>query len=158
MERLELSTRIETSGSGEICRMILEALPQWFGIPESVVDFVEVADRSPSVIASTHGNDVGITTIVSHSPYAAEVYVMGVLPEYHRNGIGRVMLRAAEAMLARSGVEFLQVKTRSGSKPDVGYEKTRAFYLAYGFRPLEEFPDLWDADNPALLMVKTVRT
>jgi hypothetical protein len=53
-------------------------------------------------------------------------------------------------------VEFLQVKTRGPSKPDEGYDKTRAFYLAYGFRPLEEFPLLWDADNPALLMVKTI--
>ncbi len=136
--------------------MILDALPHWFGIPESVVDFVAMADRSPSVIASIRGNDVGIATILSHGPYAAEVYVMGVLPEYHRNGIGRIMLRTAEAMLARSGVEFLQVKTLSGSKPDVGYEKTRAFYQAYGFRPLEEFPNLWDSDNPALLMVKAV--
>jgi ribosomal protein S18 acetylase RimI-like enzyme len=156
MKPLEIGTRIETTGSGEICRTILEALPHWFGIPESVVDFAAVADRSPSVIASTHGNDVGIATIVTHSPFAAEVYVMGVLPEYHRNGIGRLMLRTAEAMLARSEVEFLQVKTRSGSKPDVGYEKTRAFYQAYGFRPLEEFPNLWDSDNPALLMVKTI--
>jgi len=47
------------------------------------------------------------------------------------------------------------VKTLAPSKPDVGYDKTRAFYLAYGFRPLEEFR-LWDADNPALQMIKAI--
>jgi GNAT superfamily N-acetyltransferase len=153
---LPLSTRIEETGSGRTCRTILEALPHWFGVPASVDDYVAVADRSPSVIASADGREVGIATVVSHSPYAAEVYVMGVLPEWHRRGVGRAMLRAAETRLASQGVEYLQVKTRGPSKPDAGYEETRAFYLAYGFRPLEEFPLLWDADNPALQMIKTV--
>jgi GNAT superfamily N-acetyltransferase len=153
---LRFTTRIQESGSGRICRSILDALPHWFGIPASVADYVAVADRSPSVIAATAEEDIGLTTLVSHGSYAAEVYVMGVLPDYHRHGVGRTMLQAAEARLARSGVEFLQVKTLSPAKPDDGYEKTRAFYLAYGFRPLHEFPLLWGADNPALLMVKTV--
>ena len=30
----------------------------------------------------------------------------------------------------------------------------RAFYLACGFRPLEEFPTLWGPENPALQLVK----
>jgi GNAT superfamily N-acetyltransferase len=153
---LPITTRLEESGSGRICRTILDSLPHWFGNPDSVADYVAVADRSPSVIAGADERDVGITTLVRHSRYAAEVYVMGVLPQYHRLGIGRAMLRAAEVQLATSGVEFLQVKTLSPSKHDVGYEHTRAFYLAYGFRPLEEFPLLWDSDNPALQMVKTI--
>jgi len=153
---LEFTLRIEESGSGTICRSILDALPHWFGLPASVEDFVAVADRSPSVVARTGERDVGIATLVSHGPFAAEVSVMGVLPEYHRRGVGRAMLRAAEARLAAAGVEFLQVKTLSPSRADAGYERTRAFYLAYGFRPLEEFPLLWDADNPALQMVKAV--
>ena len=54
------------------------------------------------------------------------------------------------------GVEFLQVKTLSGKHPDEGYKKTRAFYLADGFRPLEEFPNLWGLENPALQLIKVV--
>ncbi len=81
---------------------------------------------------------------------------MAVLAELHRRGIGRALLRHAEDMLAADGVEFLQVKTLAPSKPDDGYDKTRAFYLACGFRPLEEFRQLWDADNPALLMIKVI--
>jgi catechol 2,3-dioxygenase-like lactoylglutathione lyase family enzyme len=44
----------------------------------------------------------------------------------------------------------------SDRRPDEGYAKTRAFYRACGFRPLEEFPDLWDAQNPALQMIKSL--
>ena len=81
---------------------------------------------------------------------------MAIVPDYHRCGIGRTMLKHVEASLARAGVEFLQVKTLSATHPDEGYEKTRAFYVAYGFRPLEEFPDLWGPENPALQLVKVV--
>ena len=99
---------------------------------------------------------MGLLTLVRHSPYSAEVYVMGVLPDFHRQGIGQSLLQYAEAVLAIDGVEFLQVKTLGPSKPDAGYENTRAFYFRCGFRPLEEFPDLWDPDSPALQMIKVV--
>jgi ribosomal protein S18 acetylase RimI-like enzyme len=96
-------------------------------------------------------------TLVRHSEYAAEVYVMAVLPQLHRRGIGSHLLEHAEWSLAADGVEFLQVKTLSPSKPDDGYARTRAFYVAKGFRALEEFPDLWGRENPAVQMVKTLR-
>jgi GNAT superfamily N-acetyltransferase len=152
----ELRIRTQAAGAGAICRRILDTLPKWFGIPASVDEYVATADRSPTLIASFGQADVGVLTIVRHSRYAAEVYVMAVLPEFHRHGIGRALLTQAETLLAEDGAEFLQVKTLAPSKPDEGYEKTRAFYLDYGFRPLEEFRDLWDVDNPALQMIKVV--
>ena len=39
---------------------------------------------------------------------------------------------------------------------DENYARTRAFYLAMGFRPLEEFTQLWNEQNPCLLMVKRI--
>src|ERR1039458_4631167 len=152
----ELRIRDQGVGAGETCRRILRALPTWFGIPTSVEDYVATADRSPTVIASLGNEEVGILTLVRHSRYAAEVYVMAVLPEFHRQGIGRALLGYAESLLAVDGVEFLQVKTLAPSKTDDGYARTRAFYLAYGFRPLEEFRNLWDVENPALQMIKVI--
>jgi GNAT superfamily N-acetyltransferase len=154
VDALELRQR--ATGSGSVCRAILVTLPTWFGIAESVDDYVAVADRSSTVIASHNGRDVGLVTIVTHSPYAAEVSVMGVVPEYHRQGIGRTMLEHVEDALAGAGVEFLQVKTQSARRADEGYDRTRAFYLSYGFRPLEEWPRLWGPENPALQMIKNV--
>ena len=96
-------------------------------------------------------------TVLRHSPYAAEIYVMGVVPERHRQGIGAAMLRHAEETLLSEGIEYLQVKTLSDKHPDEGYKRTRAFYMAQGFRVLEEFPELWNPENPALQMVKSLR-
>ena len=81
---------------------------------------------------------------------------MGVLPEHHRIGIGRAILDEAESWLAERDITYLQVKTLSPRSADEGYAATRAFYFGCGFRPLEEMPELWGADQPALQMIKTV--
>ncbi len=81
---------------------------------------------------------------------------MGVLPHLHRRGIGRQLLDEAERLLIDDDGEYLQVKTLSPSRSDDGYHRTWAFYFARGFRPLEEFPDLWGPEQPALQMVKAL--
>jgi hypothetical protein len=81
---------------------------------------------------------------------------MAVKSAHHRSGLGPARLRHLEAGLAAHGFQFLQVKTLSAARPDTGYDATRAFYLAYGFRPLEELATLWDPSNPALQLIKTV--
>ena len=53
------------------------------------------------------------------------------------------------------GVRLLQVKTLGPSDPDEGYRRTRRFYQAVGFEPLEELVGLWPG-NPCLIMVKVL--
>jgi GNAT superfamily N-acetyltransferase len=151
-----LTLRVQEEGAGPICAEVLVALPHWFGFPDSVADYVESADTHPTVVATTEGRNCGILTLRLHTPYAAEIVVMGVLPERHRGGIGRAMLSVAETWLAERDITYLQVKTLSPRSADEGYAATRAFYFDCGFRPLEEMPDLWGRDQPALVMIKTV--
>lgn len=153
---IEVEIQERATGSGQTCARILQALPQWFGIPDSVASYVEACERTPTIVASHGSGEVGLLNVRVHTPYAAEVWVLAVLPQYHRQGIGRMLLGHAEAALARTGTEYLQVKTLSAARPDAGYAKTRAFYFACGFRPLEELPALWDEHNPALQMVKAI--
>ena len=81
---------------------------------------------------------------------------MGVLPDYHRQGVGRALIQQAEIYLREMGVEYLQVKTLAATHPDPFYARTRAFYEAFGFRPLEVLPVLWNPENPCLIMVKAL--
>jgi ribosomal protein S18 acetylase RimI-like enzyme len=143
-------------GQGTVCEPILRALPEWFGIEAATAQYIRDVDALPTFVASVDGRAVGFMTAKQHFPQAAELYVLGVLPEMHHRGVGRALLARVEAYLREQGVEYLQVKTLSVSHPDVGYAKTRAFYEAMGFRPLEEFPTLWDEANPCLLMIKTL--
>ncbi len=141
-------------GAGEVCAAILATLPTWFGIAEANADYVRAAEAHPTFVAFDPDDAVGLTTITRFGDYSAEVHLMAVVPERHREGVGGLMLAEAEAWLRGQGVEYLQVKTLSASASDEGYAKTRAFYHGVGFRDLEEFPLLWDPSNPALQLIK----
>jgi GNAT superfamily N-acetyltransferase len=136
-------------GQGNVCEQILRALPQWFGMEVGVLNYIRSAGELPSFVAYLADEPVGIALVKRHFELGAEVYLMGVLPTRHRMGIGRALLR-------QEGVSFLQAKTLSSRSADVGYAKTRAFYLAMGFAPVEEFPTLWNEQNPCLLLIKRV--
>jgi ribosomal protein S18 acetylase RimI-like enzyme len=134
---------------------LLRALPEWFGIERSLREYVEDARSLPTyVVRDDGGTVVGILLVKRHFPTAAEVHLMAVDPAWHRQGVGRALVAAAEADLAADGVRILQVKTLGESRPNEHYDRTRRFYLALGFQPLEEFVDLWDEGNPCLLLVK----
>jgi GNAT superfamily N-acetyltransferase len=148
---------IRTSGSGALCRQLLEELPDWFGIPEAIDEYVARAERSMAVVAVTERREVGLLTLVRHTAFAAEIDVMAVKPDYHRRGVGRAIVERAERLLALDGVEYLQVKTLADTVEYEPYALTRAFYTACGFRPLQVFPELWDPENPALQLVKCLQ-
>jgi len=142
--------------AGAICLEILAELPAWFGIPAANADYAETAERGSLVAYDHEGQAIGITTVVRHFPTAAEIHLMAVRPGWHRQGVGAAMVRQVEAELGAEGVRFLQVKALSPAHPDPGYALTREFYVALGFEPLEEFPDLWGPHDPALQLVKSL--
>lgn len=149
---------VERSGSHPAdVERILRGLPEWFGIEQSLRDYVDDARRLPTYLArDPEGAVVGVLLVKRHFPSAAEVHLMAVDRAWHRRSVGRALLRALESDLAAEGVHFLQVKTLSASRSDENYARTREFYLAQGFTPLEEFSDLWDEHNPCLQLVKTL--
>lgn len=142
-------------GRAAICREVLESLPEWFGIPASINTFALEADRLPMFACSEPAGVVaGFVSMKTHTPVAAEIYVMGVKRAYHRRGIGRALVEAAARLAASQGARFLTVKTLSPTRPDAGYAATRLFYEAVGFLPIEEITTLWGSENPCLLMLR----
>jgi GNAT superfamily N-acetyltransferase len=137
---------------------LLRSLPEWFGIEHSLLEYVEDSKRLPTYVVRDQedGPAVGVLLVRRHFPAAAEVHLMAVDRAWHRQGVGKALLHVAEEDLRREGVRFLQGKTLRDSRIDENYDRTRRFYLAQGFTPLEEFPDLWDAGNPCLQLVKSL--
>lgn len=138
-----------------LCELILRLLPQWFGIESAILHYVQEVDHLPTFLAWRQEQVVGFLSIKQHSEVAAEIYVIAVHPQLHQQGIGRQLVEAAENELRTLGVEYFQVKTLGASHPDPHYAKTRAFYESLGFKPLEEFLNLWE-ENPCLQMVKSL--
>jgi coenzyme F420-0:L-glutamate ligase / coenzyme F420-1:gamma-L-glutamate ligase len=136
-----------------LAESILRTLPEWFGIEHATQEYIrDVAELE--TFAADDGS--GFLSLKRHSPRAAEIYVLGVVPALHRQGRGRALVDAAETWCVGNGIEYLQVKTLADTATDENYARTRAFYEAVGFVPLEVFPELWDPRNPALLLVKRV--
>ena len=135
-----------------ISREILEALPDWFGIPEAREEYI-ASSAGELLFAAFDGEaPVGFLTLKRTGEATAELAVMGVLKEYHRRGVGRVLFEAAKARAVELGYAFLQVKTvQMGRYPE--YDATNRFYLAMGFQEFEVFPTLWDEWNPCQIYV-----
>jgi XTP/dITP diphosphohydrolase len=141
-----------------ICRDLLQSLPDWFGIPEAVERFCREV-RGLSMWVARDGDEVvGFATLQQHFPAAAEMHLIAVRPTHHRAGIGARLLAAIEGHLNGTATRVLTVKTLAPTAGDPLYARTHRFYAAQGFVPLEIFPTLWNAENPCLLMAKTLRT
>jgi ribosomal protein S18 acetylase RimI-like enzyme len=153
---MTLSIEHRPAGSGAICRQMLAGLPEWFGLPASNVDYENLAETGPAWLALDDGEPLGLMLLKDHFGETLEIYFLAVRRDRHRTGAGRALVEHAEADAAAAGARFLSVKTRGPSKPYKPYERTRGFYQAMGFAALEEFPDLWDPENPALFMAKAV--
>jgi N-acetylglutamate synthase-like GNAT family acetyltransferase len=141
-------------GQSSVCIPILRLLPEWFGIEAAILNYEREIEALPTFLAKLDGQVLGFLSLKQHFPASAEIYVMGVCPEAQHGGIGQALVKAAEAHARELGVEYLQVKTLGPSNPDPGYAKTRAFYEALGFRPLEELKQIWDENNPCLVFIK----
>ncbi|HRW03863.1 MAG TPA: GNAT family N-acetyltransferase, partial [Caldilineaceae bacterium] len=128
----------------------------WFGMEQSIINYGNDIAHLPTFVATTERTVIGFLTLKIHTAYAAEIWVMGVRPDYHRQSIGKALLVQAEYYLRQTGIEYLQVKTISAADSSPNYAKTRAFYTAVGFRPLEELTELWSAENPCLQMIKWI--
>jgi GNAT superfamily N-acetyltransferase len=154
---MDVKTIIDGSQKAVICENILRALPEWFGIEISIVEYIKITKEMPFYAAYDDDKPVGFTAIKIHNEYSAEVCVIGILKEYHRKGIGRQLMDRCERFCLDKDIEFLTVKTLDKSRASTSYEKTRQFYIAMGFRPLEVFKTIWDEYNPCLYMAKYIK-
>jgi len=147
---------LNNSKSAE-CERILRALPEWFGIESALLKYCEEVKDLPVLVARNESGSVtGLLSIIHRKGMASEIHVMGVLPDYHRQGIGRMLIEAAAESARGEDASLLAVKTLGPSHPKPGgYTGTKNFYERLGFLCVEEFSSLWP-DMPCLLLVKVL--
>ena len=133
---------------------IMHSLPAWFSPPEDI-EKKAIIHREYPFIAAYNGDDpIGFIALKIHNKYTADIYNIGVLEQYHRQGVGRRLLAAAESYCIDNGYQVLTVKTLDSSAEYEPYERTRAFYQKMGFIPLEVFTTFWNEENPCLFLAK----
>lgn len=141
-------------GDPQVCEEILRSLPEWFGIEEAIIALTKESTVLPTFHARVGKEPIGLLTVKNHFPESAEIHLMAVRKEWHRKGVGGMLLKAAENWLSESKVKILQVKTLGESRESIEYERTREFYEKMGFMKIEELYDFWPQGNPCLIMVK----
>jgi ribosomal protein S18 acetylase RimI-like enzyme len=140
----------------EIANHILRKLPEWFGIEESTAEYIKGVRNTEFLAAYDANLPIGFISVKANNAFTSEIYVIGILKEYHKQGIGKELLNKAEELLRANNYKFLMVKTLGASHPDIHYKRTREFYSKVGFYPLEEINEIWGKENPCLIMVKSL--
>ena len=153
---IEIKSIMDSNEKSKITNYILRELPEWFGIEESIVEYVEEVKQYDFYGAYNQEEVMGFISIKYNNKYTAEVYLIGILKEYQNNHIGRRLIEVAEEVLIKNKIKLFMVKTLGESHPDENYKITREFYKKLGFYPLEEIKEIWGESNPCLIMVKTL--
>lgn len=154
-DRGELCFLEDPEEKRSIVGSVLGELPEWFGLPESTAEYVERSGELPFWAIRNGETVLGFAALKATALRTAEIYVMGVRPQYHRTGTGRRLFGALYAYAKERGYRFLQVKTvHEGRYAE--YDLTHAFYRAMGFTEFECFPALWDTWNPCQVLVMAI--
>ena len=139
----------------KISSYILNDLNSWFEDEDAVKNYIEKSKDYYFFKASEKTKNLGFIVYKKTSDYTIEIFVMGVLKKYHRNHIGRYLFEKSIEILKKYNYEFVQVKTLK-ERIDDGYDKTNKFYQALGFRKFEVIEEIWSADNPCQIYVKSI--
>ena len=139
----------------KIARQVLEGLTEWFEVEESREGYISDCKDWIFFAAEKDGHYAGFLCLKETGKETVELAVMGVLKEYHRNGIGRQLVEKAKEEAASLGYSFMQVKTvKMGVYED--YDRTNRFYLVCGFKEFEIIETYWDEANPCQIYVMSL--
>ena len=95
------------SDKRSFARAILEALPDWFGIPEATEEYIADSKGRPFFCAYADDVPVGFLYLKETGRHTVELAVMGVLKEFHRQGVGRKLFAEAKNEAKRLGYSFI---------------------------------------------------
>src|SRR6476660_9370902 len=99
------------------CEAILRSLPEWFGIEESMMNYVRDSARMPTFAVEDSAGMQGFITLREHFADAWEIHCIAVQADARNKGLGSLLLANAERWLADRRVRFLQVKTIAATHP-----------------------------------------
>jgi ribosomal protein S18 acetylase RimI-like enzyme len=146
----------DASKKKEYTEKILRKLPAWFGNEKSLQGYVDTVHQYPYWAAFDGEKCIGFSSGKIHYNRTGDIYVCGVDPDYHGKGAGTLLYKETEKYFIGNNCKYSIVKTLSEKAVYGPYEKTRSFYRKMGFEELITLTEMWDEDNPCLIMIKTI--
>jgi GNAT superfamily N-acetyltransferase len=137
----------------EVCQTVLQQLPSWQEYGTTLQECVLQVAGLRVWCAMEETEPVGFAALKRHSDAASEIYMLCVLPQYRRQGVGRMLLWEMEDQCMAWGNNFLTAKTFAAAYPSPEQEQLRSFYSKMGFKTLEVL-ELQGAEQERLLLCK----
>lgn len=132
----------------------MHSLPEWFSPPEDIDKKSLIHRDFPFFAAYDEDRPIGFAALKIHNEYTAEIFNLGILKNYHMQGVGGRLLEKAISFCTAKRYLFLTVKTLDSSADYKPYKGTNSFYRKMGFIPLEVFKTFWNEENPCLFLAK----
>lgn len=140
----------------EIASRVLYDLPEWFGLPESTKEYIDNVVKYPFVAAYDKENPIGFYSLRHENKNVLDMYVLGVLKEYHSKGIGRLLQQEADKYAQEHKYKYLMVLTLAEKVQNKEYLQTHRFYKTQGFINFYQNDDIFDKYNPCQIMIKSL--
>ncbi len=137
---------------------ILDKLPEWFGMPEGIKEYVNNVHKYPYWAAIQSDKCIGFFSGKIHHQRTGDIYVCGVSPEFHNRGIGKALFHKMEEYFKKINCDYIIVKTLSDIANYEPYLRTKKFYHSIGFTELVTLTEMWDERNPCLIMIKDIKS
>ena len=135
----DLEIQFEKDGpqKAKICNDILWSLPEWFGIDQAIRDYTEAVKELLFVKATLYGKAVGFFAVKVNYRFNADLYVLGIYKEFHRNGIGARMVDFINTYCKSKSIPYMSVKTLSERHPTKIILRLAHFMKDAGFMHLK---------------------
>jgi len=154
---IEIREVKESQQKMDITDKVLRALPEWFGNDSANADYIATSADLPFWAVFSKGEPIGFLAAKAYNTLHIGLYTMGILSEYQRMSIGRGLFNTFQNYCLNNGYTYMSVKTLDYSCDYEPYNKTRKFYEAMGFQPFEVIKEVWDENNPCLIMIKDLK-
>ena len=135
---------------------ILKDLPEWFGIEEATKEYIDTVTNYPFIAAYIDNKAVGFYSVKEENPHVLDMYVLGVMRNYHNQGLGTKLQAYVNDYAKSKNYKYLMVLTLAEKAQNKEYLKTRKFYLKQGFIDFYQNDNIFDHSNPCQIMLKQV--
>ena len=117
-----------------ICRDVLESLPDWFGIPEAIDQFCREVRALRMWVAKSGAEIAGFATVQQHFPVAAELHLIAIRAEHHREGLGEHFAARDRSASEAQGDPHPHGEDALAQCRRPAYAQTHRFYATQGCR------------------------
>ena len=143
----------------QLCRTIIAALPEWFGIEKYNVKYAKEAAIMDGMAASSGGDPVGLlvhqTVDDRHLDQSVlNIHWPGALPAFHRRSVGSALVAAVFDLARGQGLDTVTVESLDPAAEYEPYLRTFSFYQKRGFEIYRHFHH--DPENPMIAMRRSV--